>query len=1313
MSQVPTPSQTQTPGGFQGAAVASITLRTGGTPPVWTLATAAAVASAVQAGAAAVAPTAASTGLTASVQSITTVNGGTILYSGGDSNGGSQRRALRAIFRAAAATPTSPGAASLASVQLLGFGSPGASAAFAAAVGSNAASFNGAASASLSASIPGVSVSLNSMGSTLVAVPVTPSVTPPPITESGIAVSPHGGRLCAEFAALPSSLCRPFSRKRSQASFSGTRLLATPRVLSNTLLQSSSAAVRLPAAAAKALRATGFAAGGITQTDASSASMSPLISIAAAQAASGAAGQQLFAPSCGSALDAWAAGGSSSSADVAGSLAARTSAGEPVVLLADVLLQTAPARDGSFFFIRPVLVDAQVGSLLFLVEYHRQTSPPLFPPVQTLWLPYSKTGSGWPLGDGRLALYDALAALTRVAPATQRAALAVPTGFVLAVTSVAWTLVGCPSSTLANATSGDATVATKCGAYVSAPNAAHVLSLQSAALALDVGSLLRAGHVYRVSVAVQLNVSVAWAGSPFFSGASAAGQQRLVSAAPLGPVAAAVAELSARLASGRARLSPLRLAAPASHALLVATHSPPLFGAVAVTPASGTSLGTPFNLSTAGWAVSAAAEESSALYPSGRLPALSASAASAWLAATIPLSDSATCDAARAAAALGSPLALPSPVCEISVATLSAGNAAAAGAIPKTILNTTDAPAALTTPAWLLQLALASAVGNLGGGLTPDAALSLLCGTARDFASRATASNASRLVSAVGTPAAPLQLQFRAALSGRAHPSLPLLASGVADAAGVSASQPVLRSSATWPGIPLAALSPASTIASILVSTNASSATSTLVSLPIIVGNVSTPVGVYVFAVDELGAVGVAFATALVTPPLTRAQSVDAALVNAFTTRLANSSLTSDAVSADPYGSLFAAAAVGAAYSGLSEAGASNGTGSADGDALKVRRTLGQGKWLGVVTLLCHSQASNSATRSTAVAAVGGAITAITGAGNASTGGGGGGSLDDATLGLIAGTLSALTADPTELDGDTGLAAAAAATAALAASAPSNSSGSLAAAPTTFPLIIGNAVLDTLVNIKAAAVATGNASSSSVGASVSSNVSTALLSTVSALTTASLRGSSSVDSNSSSRSMTGGPTAAFSSPSYCGPSLSVTVTRVSAAGAAVQTVSSSTAATTVSVVTPAVPCIPGTSSAIDTQQQESPQVTLPASTIAAALANSSSPAVDVAVVQWGNSPYPEQQGWSGQPASLTPTGLGSHVLSVILQASLRARSSHEGLHSPLPVLRGADAGGRRPVPPVPARVRPGAWCCCLAHDAGLVSGAPLHALPPT
>ena len=581
------------------------------------------------------------------------------------------------------------------------------------------------------------------------------------------------------------------------------------------------------------------------------------------------------------------------------------------------------------------LARCRVGESACLLRRPHRRVPP-FPPVQTLWLPFSKTSSGWPLGDGRLALYDTLATLTRVAPASQRAAFAVPTGFTLAVTSVVWTLVGCPAGTLANATSGGSAVATKCGAHVSAPNAAHVLSLQSAALALEVGSLLRAGHVYRVSVAVQLNASVAWAGSLFFSGASAAGQQQLVAAAPLGPVAAAVAELSARLASGRARLSPLRLAAPASHALLVATHSPPLFGAVAVTPVSGTSLGTPFNLSTAGWAVTAAAAEATALYPSSRPPAaLPASAASAWLAATMPLSDGATCDAASAAAALGSPLALSSSVCEVSVAALSTGNAAAAGAIPRTTLNTTDAPASLTAPAWLLQLALASAVGNLGGGSTPAAALSLLCGTSRAFASRVTASNASVLSSTV---AAPLQFQFRAALSGRASPSLPLLSSGVVDAAGVAASQSALRSSAAWPGIPLGPMAPVSAIASLLVSTNASSGTTSLISLPVIVGNVSTPVGVYVFAVDELGAVGVAFATALVTPPLTRAQSVDAALVNAFTTRLANSSLTSDAVSADPYGSLFAAAAVGAAYSGLSVAGTSNGTGSADADSLKVRK---------------------------------------------------------------------------------------------------------------------------------------------------------------------------------------------------------------------------------------------------------------------------------------------------------------------------------------------------------------------------------------
>lgn len=131
----------------------------------------------------------------------------------------------------------------------------------------------------------------------------------------------------------------------------------SPRVLSLTLLQRSRGAMRVPAAASATLAAAGSAFGIPLLETTSSVALEGTVQAAANQAASARLGHQLFAPSCLQNLQALVA--SESSADGSG-LAARCAAGEPVVLIAEALLLSAAASDGSQQYVRPVLVDSQV-----------------------------------------------------------------------------------------------------------------------------------------------------------------------------------------------------------------------------------------------------------------------------------------------------------------------------------------------------------------------------------------------------------------------------------------------------------------------------------------------------------------------------------------------------------------------------------------------------------------------------------------------------------------------------------------------------------------------------------------------------------------------------------------------------------------------------------------------------------------------------------------------------------------------------------------------------------------------------------------
>lgn len=342
-------------------------------------------------------------------------------------------------------------------------------------------------------------------------------------------------------------------------------------------------------------------------------------------------------------------------------------------------------------------------------------------------------------------------------------------------------------------------------------------------------------------------------------------------------------------------------------------------------------------------------------------------------------------------------------------------------------------------------------------------------------------------------------------------------------------------------------------------------------------------------------------------------------------------------------------------------------------------------------------------------------MTAISSARSNATEGGPG--LDDATLGLVAGTLYALTADPAELPASTGIAAAGVADRALQAavqqqpSSSSNASGSsLATAPTVFPLVIGNTVLDALVNIQVAATPGGSSSDSgsssssdaAVGSAVPADVSAALVSTMSALTTASLRASApmgAVGSNASAaavaaaapRTMTGGSPDAFGASSYCGQSLSVTVTRFATLSQAVASVA---------VAEPEAPCIPDApedAAAMPTAlpSQLPPAVSIPSRSLIAAAGNSSTGAVDIAVIQWGSSPYPEQDGWAGAPPSLSPASLASHVLTVVLKTPAGSRAARLP-HCPPAVrlgecgwhCRGVSVDLDSPPPPLPCPALP-------------------------
>ena len=850
-----------------------------------------------------------------------------------------------------------------------------------------------------------------------------------------------------------------------------------------------------------------------------------------------------------------------------------------------------------------------------------------------------------------------------------------------------WTLVGCPTAFLAaflanssargNSSSVGLETAGWCGdanpAFPALGVPAHVVTITGGtALAADVGGFLRAGYVYNVMSTALFAASPTWAGAPFFP------QQQssvLRSPSPLGRVALLVSAMSARLSVGRATLPPIAIAASASAALLLATHTPPLAGSINVSPGVGVALSTLFTMQADGWSFwngSSALRETSSLEHGVPSPLLTAQDAAAWVLRVVPMSDDSICDVASIALTGSLPLAPPPTpgVCEASVSGLVTGLASTSPSAWSTVLNTTDAPASITAPAWLLQLYLAASLGAGGLSVTGVAeSLQALCGSTRNFATTALSTNASASYEAPEE----LRVQFRVQLSGVPDPSIPVIDSSTwaVSTAGILESQSELRVAGAWPGVPLGPLSFSASGASQLVSaanTTGSdgaglSRDASLVALPAVSGNTVTPVVVYAFVVDALGAVGVALSSVILALPLSTPQSTDAVTVSTFAAGLSGSTLTTDAAASSPYVALLSAAAVGSA---LSRASSST---VASGEATAGNATAAE---------LLALQASNTVTRTVAVSAVGVSVAAI--AANASSTEGSV-RVDDALLGLVAGTLQALTADVLELTPETGLQATVVLQSSLAYAVPNpgrNASSNtvvqqsgLSVAALPFPLIIGNSVLSSLVNVEEAARSSGSSallpasvpypgSAKSDDTGIAPNVSSALLGVLAALTTTALRASVPVGpgtvSANATQSMVGGPSSAFDSNApFCGSTLSLSAARVSSGGSSV-----GGRLTTVAVQEPSAPCDSDASSiyadvtAASTVllSQALPSVGLPLNVLSAATRNTSAGAgspVDVAVVQWGSSPYPAASGWQGTPGSLDVGGLASRVLSVVLQ----------------------------------------------------------------
>jgi len=165
----------------------------------------------------------------------------------------------------------------------------------------------------------------------------------------------------------PSASPEPFFVQTFGALFSQVRAQTWVRAVSQTLLSKSAVAMPIPPVALGRLVSASSAAGAPLPVSAGAPvrASDPALRAAAQQASSAAAGDQIFAPWCGPSVGAWlssAAGALSNSTATPGSdgaLAARVSAGEAVVLLADLYLVNSTGQ----LLARPAPVNASAAWL--------------------------------------------------------------------------------------------------------------------------------------------------------------------------------------------------------------------------------------------------------------------------------------------------------------------------------------------------------------------------------------------------------------------------------------------------------------------------------------------------------------------------------------------------------------------------------------------------------------------------------------------------------------------------------------------------------------------------------------------------------------------------------------------------------------------------------------------------------------------------------------------------------------------------------------------------------------------------------------
>ena len=488
---------------------------------------------------------------------------------------------------------------------------------------------------------------------------------------------------------------------------------------------------------------------------------------------------------------------------------------------------------------------------------------------------------------------------------------------------------------------------------------------------------------------------------------------------------ATLTTMSRRLATNRPSLPPLPVATSSSDGpnapspLLLLTHMPPMRGTVSVSPPSGRALLDPFLLSTQGWLAWDAPGAEEAIF--GSSPAFDVARAvsgtapiAQWMAGTVPLSDTTACAIAAQEARPLRGASVLSGMCELSFASLAAGRASeTATSALRSSLRLTAAPPSITAPIWLLQLSLASKIAAGTSGALTASAMGAVCDEvaawSSDVSRRSVNASAAAVVSVNASRASGLLYSFSQQLDGIVPPLLNPL---TADFASILSAGPVLREVGSWPGTPISALSTRTANISTTLAvgsdgrsnSNSSDNGNGVVQITV-VGDNNATVGIFVFALDTLGAVGVAFTPVVVSLPLKSSESSNAATVGSFAAALAAQGLSDSAISANPFAALITATAVGSALSGASSA--SVGTGAA---------TLGSSAAGAADSLL----AQNTATRSTAIFAIAAAASNII-VGNSNSSGAV--RLGDNVLGLIVGGLGSLTGDPKELSSNAGVGA--------------------------------------------------------------------------------------------------------------------------------------------------------------------------------------------------------------------------------------------------------------------------------------------------